>query len=447
MCTCSLVPCSVARTGLRIGAHLETHRPHVAGKRSETAPQQRTDIQARWLVAVLVAASGFAGTTVAQEPVPEAPAALPVLSAPELDQLLGPIALYPDPLIAQMLPAATYPLEIVKAARLVRASATAEQIDSQDWEPCVKAIAHYPNVIGMMDTSLDWTEQLGQAFMAQPDLVMQSVQRLRSLAREQGNLVDTPEEQVLVDDDLVRIVPANPQVIYVPVYEPAVVYYRRPSFFGAFVTFGIGMSIGAWLDLDCDWHDRHFYRPGWTWNHWREHIVVEHGHVVRVDRPHGGEREHAAVQWQRNERKPFLPPGRRVTRPGQFEPFRGRERVAVPRPLEPQPRVQMDRGRIPVPREPTHAFDPRQQDTQAERYSRRGAESQRGVPARPTEPPRAPAHPAPVKPVPPPRAHVMTPPVRVAPPPPAATAPPRPALTGGGPAAKRGAGSRGPGHD
>jgi len=321
---------------------------------------------------------------------PGTPPPMPLLGAEELDQMLGPIALYPDPLLAQLLPAATYPLDIVKAARQVRAGATAAQIDQQDWDPSVQAVAHYPSVIEMLDTNLDWTQQLGQAFIAQPEDVMQSVQRLRAQARAVGNLVDTPQAQVLVDDDLVRIVPADPRVIYVPVYEPAVVYYMRPVPFGAFLYFGFGFAAGAWLDLDCDWRGRFFYRPGWTWDHWRDNIFFEHERVVRVNRSFEWRRgERPPTVWQRNVRKPLLLPGRPITRPGQFDAFRGRERVQVPRTLPPPPRIDTDRGRtrVPAPRQPGHVFDPRQPESEADRSSHRGAESQQGVPVHPAVPP------------------------------------------------------------
>src|SRR5438105_2993075 len=123
-----------------------------------------------------------------QQPETAAPVAPPAdstaASAPftssQLEQLTGAIALYPDPLVAQVLPACTYPLDIVKAARLVRSGATAAQIDQQDWDPSVKAVAHYPGVLELLDNNLEWTQQLGQAFLAQPDDVMQAIQRLRA---------------------------------------------------------------------------------------------------------------------------------------------------------------------------------------------------------------------------------------------------------------------------
>jgi len=203
----------------------------------------------------------------------------PILTSDELDQLLGPIALYPDPLMAQLLPASTYPLDIVRAARLVHSGATDAAIDQQNWDPSVKAIAHYPTVLEMMDSNLDWTQQLGQAFVAQPQDVMAAVQRLRLRARDLGNLVTTSQQQVLVEDSYIYVVPASPMILYVPAYQPDYVYYRRPVY-EPFITFGIGFSLGAWCDLDFDW-DHHFIgRPGWTWNHWRG----EHRHRPRPDR-------------------------------------------------------------------------------------------------------------------------------------------------------------------
>lgn len=417
------------------------------------------------IVALAVSTGVLAGAASGQEE-PSAIAYAPSpphLGADELDQLLGPIALYPDPLIAQILPAATYPLDVVKAARLVRSGATAADIDRQDWEPCVKAIAHYPSVIEMLDHDLDWTEQLGQAFMSQPDDIMLAIQRLRDQARSAGNLVDSPEIQVVVEDDCIRVIPSNPEIIYVPIYEPRVVYHRyeRPLGFGPCITFSFGMVAGIWLDLDCDWREHCCYRPGWTWDHWREHIVLERGRVVRVNRsfePHRGQRPPTA--WERNARQPLRVPARPRTPPRQFDQFRGREPAAAPHAPPPlPPRPQTDRARAPEPRQPTHAFDPRQTEGQADRYSQRGITSQGGKPpvggpavAKPTpvvspSPPPvgkpAPAPPVPAaKPAPTPPARVPVPPVKIAPPPPAAAAPSRPTLTGGGTAGQRGNNSR-----
>ena len=204
----------------------------------------------------------------AQWPVPPPAPAFPLRSGPELEQLLAPIALYPDPLIAQILPATTQPAEVVIAARYVFSGGDMNQIDLQPWSPSIKAVARYPEVLKMMDERLDWTTQLGQAFLYQQVDVMNAVQRLRVQAQILGNLRTTPQQCVVAENGIIEIFPANPSLIYVPVYRPEMVFARR----GFFLSFGIGFSIGLWLDHDCDWyhhnvivwsHDR--YRPHDWW--------------------------------------------------------------------------------------------------------------------------------------------------------------------------------------
>jgi Protein of unknown function (DUF3300) len=185
----------------------------------------------------------------------------------ELDDLLAPIALYPDPLIAQILPAATFVDQIDEAARYLSMYGRYARIDDQPWDVSVKAVAHYPDVLNMMDQKYDWTVALGQAYINQPDDVMESIQYLREEARAQGNLVSNSQQTVIIEDGLIRIIPAQPQVIYVPVYDPAVVYVERPPTYG-FITFGIGFSIGLWLNRDCDWHGHRIYYHGWKGGGW-----------------------------------------------------------------------------------------------------------------------------------------------------------------------------------
>jgi hypothetical protein len=195
------------------------------------------------------------------------------LPASQLDQLLGPIALYPDPLIAEMLPASTLPTQIVLADRYVTGGGDPNQINQQPWDASVQAMARYPSVLKWMDDNLNWTAQIGQAFLNQQPDVMASVQRLRGEASKLGNLQSSPQQQVINDGSDIEIVPADPQVIYVPVYQPDQVYYD-PFAGSPFITFGIGCPFGAWMDYDCDWGDGNlifwgngFSRPA---NWWRE---------------------------------------------------------------------------------------------------------------------------------------------------------------------------------
>ena len=188
---------------------------------------------------------------VAPQPAPT----VPMRSVAELDQMLAPIALYPDPLLAQILPAATLPAQVVLADRYLREGGDVNQVDAQPWDNSLKALARYPATLRMLDDNLAWTTDVGQAFINQPADVMDSVQRLRAQAQAMGNLLSTPQQTVVVDDGIIEIVPAAPQVIYVPVYQPEVVYVQRPPAPGRFyVSFGAGLVVGAWLNHDCDWH-------------------------------------------------------------------------------------------------------------------------------------------------------------------------------------------------
>jgi len=178
-------------------------------------------------------------------------------SRDQLDNLLSPVALYPDPLLAQLFVAATFPDQVEEAARFVRANGP-NGVDEQDWDVSVRAMAHYPAVIGMMADRIDWTTSLGQAYVNQSTDVAFSVQHLRRLARTAGNLQSSEQQEVLEHDNYIAITPYQPEYIYVPVYDPGIIYYRRP-YYGPAITFGVGFPIGAWLNLDFHWG----YGGGW----------------------------------------------------------------------------------------------------------------------------------------------------------------------------------------
>jgi hypothetical protein len=183
-------------------------------------------------------------------------------SPDQLDNLLAPIALYPDPLLAQVLVAATFPDQIDEATRFVRANNDPNYIDEEPWDVSVKAVAHYPTVLFNMADKLDWTTALGQAYVSQSTDMMASVQRLRVEARSAGNLMTTPQQEVREDNGYVEIWPAQPQYIYVPVYDPALIYYRQPGYYMG-LSFGRGFFIGAWLNNDFDWRYHRVYYHGW----------------------------------------------------------------------------------------------------------------------------------------------------------------------------------------
>jgi len=160
----------------------------------------------------------------------------PSLEPAQIDQMMAPIALYPDSLITQILMAATYPLQVVEAHRWLqepqnknlRSDQIESVMDQLPWDPSVKSLLVFPQVLSMMNDNLQWTEQLGNAFLAQRTDVMDSVQHLRQLAQDSGNLVSTPQQIVSRDADVIVIEPANPQVVYVPYYVPTAVYGAWP---------------------------------------------------------------------------------------------------------------------------------------------------------------------------------------------------------------------------
>ena len=155
-------------------------------------------------------------------------------SQDELSQMVAPIALYPDSLLANVLVAATFPLEVVSADRWVKQNKNLKggqlnaALDKMQWDLSVKALVPFPEVLAMMSEKLDWTQTLGNAFLAQQTDVMNSIQQLRSMAQAQGNLKTTSEQKVVVQESSIVIEPANPTVIYVPSYNPAVVYGAWP---------------------------------------------------------------------------------------------------------------------------------------------------------------------------------------------------------------------------
>jgi hypothetical protein len=158
----------------------------------------------------------------------------PVFSSQELDAILAPIALYPDSLLSQVLMAATYPLEIVQAARWSKSSgnqggdAALAKVSDQNWDPSVQSLVAFPQVLAMMSDQLDWTQKLGDAFLAQQSDVMDSIQRLRSQAQRAGNLSSNTQQNVVTQGQTIVIQPAQPSVIYVPAYNPSVVYGAWP---------------------------------------------------------------------------------------------------------------------------------------------------------------------------------------------------------------------------
>lgn len=228
-------------------------------------------------------------------------------STEELTQMLAPIALYPDALTAQILMASTYPLEVVEAERWrsknlqLKGNDLDTALQNMSWDPSVKSICHFPDILKSMSDKLDQTRKLGDAFLGQEEEVMAIIQELRGKAREQGNLKTTGEQKVIVEDEIIRIEPANPEVVYVPVYDPAYVYgpwwypayppyywYYPPGYYsGAYIGFGPGIFFG-------------FNAFTWAWFDWPVHRV--HIDINRTRRFNHvrGRRDDIGNVWRHN---------------------------------------------------------------------------------------------------------------------------------------------------
>lgn len=205
-------------------------------------------------------------------------------SREELAQMLGPIALYPDKLLSQILMASTYPLEVIEADRWVKKNPklAGDPLDQalldKEWDPSVKAICHFPAILALMSERITETTNLGNAFLAQEAEVMGMVQELRAKAYARGNLATTPEQKVMVEKETIVIEPANPRVIYVPYYDPYYIYgpwwypAYPPYYWGPTgVSLGIGMSF---------WPGTYFGFSWGTWGYfdWHNHYVHIHAH-------------------------------------------------------------------------------------------------------------------------------------------------------------------------
>ncbi|HZQ60764.1 MAG TPA: DUF3300 domain-containing protein, partial [Casimicrobiaceae bacterium] len=204
-------------------------------------------------------------------------------SQEQLDALLAPVALYPDQLLAQVLMAATFPLDVVEAARFVqqnpnlKGAALDNALGSKPWDPSVLSLAAFPQVLQMMNERLDWTRQLGDAFLADQDRVMQTVQDLRQRAQAAGNLTDTPQQHVVVEDRAIYIEPAQPDVVYVPYYNPTVVYgsWWAPAYVPFYWRPATIAVVGGVIGFSTAYYITHNHW-GWARPDWRSrHIAID----------------------------------------------------------------------------------------------------------------------------------------------------------------------------
>ena len=188
-------------------------------------------------------------------PGPEEPAA-----DPALQQLVSPIALYPDPILADVLPASTYPDQVQQAAQFLQYNPTPpdDLIAQQNWDPSVQALVHYPSVLQYMAANPEWTESLGSAFASEQPQVMEAIQALRAQAQAVGNLQTTDDEVVVDDGGFIYIRPAVDGVIVIPVYDPILVYRQR-----YLIDYRYHYRDGVWLDHGFDWQHHDVYTGDW----------------------------------------------------------------------------------------------------------------------------------------------------------------------------------------
>jgi hypothetical protein len=223
----------------------------------------------------------------------------------EIEQLTAPIALYPDPLLAQILAASAYPDEIAMALRHVERSGDAD-IERQDWDASVRAVARYREVLDFLARDLEWTQALGIANVNQPDDIADAIQRWRLQAYDLGSLRTNSQQIVYVDSGYVRIVPAQQDYVYVPRYDPEVIYVTRyVAGTAPFLFFGPRYVYGAWFDKDWDWGRRRIYYC--NRDYWRNGRPVFHPQFDRVHVDRNRHWQPDRVRFKPPE-KPALPP-------------------------------------------------------------------------------------------------------------------------------------------
>ncbi|WP_407935241.1 DUF3300 domain-containing protein, partial [Cupriavidus plantarum] len=232
----------------------------------------------------------------------------------QIDQLLAPIALYPDALLSQVLMASTYPSDVAAAAQWSKSNASlsgdaaVKAVQGETWDPSVQSLVAFPSVIDMMGRQPQWVQSVGDAFLAQPDDVMNGVQRLRVQAQKAGSLKTTPQQKVVTQQNggttIVQIEPADPQVVYVPSYNPTVVYGTWPypayppayyppppgSVFATSLVAGIGFGLGV-AAVNSLW-------GGCDWGHHDVNINVNRYNNINVNRQLDVNRSN--VNWQHN---------------------------------------------------------------------------------------------------------------------------------------------------
>jgi len=276
----------------------------------------------------------------------------------QLQELVAPIALYPDSLVAQILAASTFPEQVVDADRWVQShpdlkgDALGQAVDQLPWDPSVKALVAFPSVLGNMDKNLSWTSSLGDAYYNQEQGVMDAVQVMRRRAQLAGHLNSTPQQTVVTDDSGIEIEPVSPEIIYVPAYDPWVVYggpivawpgwYPYPDIWydGPSLFFGVGFGIGffggygwGWHHWGCDWHHHYAVHDHDRYYSQSRTFYNRDNHYRGGDTRGGANRDRGADRARSNEERP--PSENARERGGEanspvatFSPFEGNNKAS-----------------------------------------------------------------------------------------------------------------------
>ena len=256
-----------------------------------------------WLAASIVLVSAVQ----AQGNAPSSP---PPFKAEELDALLAPIALYPDSLLTQILMASTYPLEVVQAARWSKANpklsgdAALRKVENESWDVSVKSLVAFPNVLEMMNEKLDWTQKLGDAFLAQQQDVMAAVQRLRQRAQANGHLESNAQQVVRTETQYIVIEPAQPQTIYVPAYNPTVVYGAwpyptyPPYYYPGVTAWYPGGALVSGFAWGLGFAAAGAIYGGWNWG--RGDVDINVNRATNIDRNFTQNNVNVGNKWQHN---------------------------------------------------------------------------------------------------------------------------------------------------
>src|SRR5712672_3142077 len=343
-------------------------RPRLRPKFTVAVPKE--DLMFRWgktliaLALMMAMPVAVSAQTADKPPAPQAqpasqtPPSAELLKPEQLEALVAPIALYPDELLANVLAASTYPLEVVQSDRWLKerkslkGDALKKEVDKQSWDDSIKALASTSEVLAMMSDKLEWTKNLGDAFLAQQPDVMDAIQRLRAKAYENKKLATTKQQKVSVKTQesrqVVVIESADPNTIYVPYYDPAVVYgtwpyaayppyyFAYPPYIGAGViatglAFGTAWAIGRWGNYwggGCNWGNRnlyinHYNRTNNIGNNWQHNAAHRQGvrySNTNVQQRFGNNNLKAGVSNRMDFRGRD---GQQVLRPGQDRPGGG----------------------------------------------------------------------------------------------------------------------------